>query len=104
MTMNRREIILKEIENQPENPLNYYLLALEDRRESDWVACIASLQLLIQRFPEYHPSYYVLAEIHYQLDQIDEGTRIAKKGMEITKGLQLMKAYHELVQLVELND
>ncbi len=104
MTMNRREIILKEIENQPENPLNYYLLALEERREADWVACIGSLQRLIQRFPDYHPSYYVLAEIHYQLDEIEEGTRIAKQGMEITKGLQLMKAYHELAQLIELND
>jgi hypothetical protein len=46
----------------------------------------------------------VLAEIHYQLDQINEGTRVAKLGLEITKGLQLMKAFHELVQLIELND
>jgi len=46
----------------------------------------------------------VLAEIHYQLDQIEEGTKIAKKGLEITKGLQLVKAFHELEQLIELND
>ncbi len=104
MTMNRREIILNEIDLEPENPLNYYLLALEERRESNWLVCINILQTLIEKFPEYHPAYYVLAEIHYQLDQIDEGTRVAKLGLEITKGLQLMKAYHELVQLVELND
>lgn len=104
MTMNRRELILKEIENQPEEPLNYYFLALEERREANWLKCIDLLNLLIKNHPNYLPSYYILAEIHYQLDQIVEGTLIARKGTEIAKGLHQMKALHELEQLIQLND
>ena len=104
MTMNRRELILKEIENQPEEPLNYYFLALEERRDANWQTCIDLLKKLIKNHPAYQPSYYVLAEIHYQLDQIEEGTFIAKKGIEIAKGLHQMKALHELEQLIQLND
>jgi len=44
MTMNRKEIILKEIENHPENPLNIYLLALEERRDANWANCIELLK------------------------------------------------------------
>lgn len=104
MTMNRREIILQEIQIEPNNPLNYYLLALEDRREENLDSCIITLQELIVRFPNFHPSYYILAEIFYQLDRTDEGTAIANQGIVIAKDLQLMKVLHELEQLILLND
>ncbi len=102
--MNRREIILKEIEDQPENPMNHYLLAIEERRDNNIEACISALNRLIDDFPDYHPSYYVLAEIYYQLDLIDEGTRIANLGIKKAKDLQLSKVLSELEQLKLLND
>jgi hypothetical protein len=104
MTMNRKEIILQEIEKNPQEPLNYYLLALEERRNKEWEACINLLKNLIEQFPTYHPSYYVLAEIFYQLDRIEEGTSIAERGIQQAKVLQLGKVLHELEQLMLLND
>ncbi len=104
MTMNRREIILEEINKDETNPMNYYLLALEDRRDNQLTDCIEQLSILIKRFPDYHPSYYVLAEIYYQLDRINEGTTIVNQGIQKAKDLQLMKVLHELEQLKLLND
>ena len=102
--MNRREIILKEIEDQPENPMNHYLLAIEERRDNNIEASISILNKLLDNFPEYYPSYYVLAEIYYQLDLIEEGTRIANLGIKKAKDLQLSKVLSELEQLKLLND
>ncbi len=102
--MNRREIILKEIEDQPENPMNHYLLAIEERRDNNIEACISILNKLLDNFPEYYPSYYVLAEIYYHLDLIEEGTRIANLGIKKAKDLQLSKVLSELEQLKILND
>ena len=102
--MNRREIILKEIEDQPENPMNHYLLAIEERRDNNIEVCISILNKLLDNFPEYYPSYYVLAEIYYQLDLIEEGTRIANLGIKKAKDLQLSKVLSELEQLKLLND
>lgn len=102
--MNRKELILKAVEENPENPLNHYLLAIEERSEGQFDQCIKNLYALIELFPSYHPAYYALAELLYQTDQTNEGTRIAKLGIEKVKDLQLTKVLHELEQLILLND
>jgi tetratricopeptide (TPR) repeat protein len=102
--MNRKEIILQEIDVNPENPLNHYLLAVEERAEGNFEACILVLKTLISNYPDYHPSYYTLAELLYQLDHTLEATRIANLGIAKAKDLQFMKVLHELEQLVMLND
>jgi tetratricopeptide (TPR) repeat protein len=102
--MNRSEFILNEIKEDPQNPLNYYLLAVEERSIGNMDSSILILQNLILSHPDYHPSYYTLAELFYKLDRIKEGTQIAERGIEKAKDLQLMKVLHELEQLILIND
>lgn len=102
--MNRKELISQAIDENPENPLNHYLLAIEERSEGQIEPCIKSLYSIIDRFPTYHPTYYTLAELLYQSDKTDEGTRIANAGIRNAKDLQLTKVLHELEQLKLIND
>lgn len=102
--MNRREFILIEIEQNPSNPLNYYLLAVEERSMGNISEAINILKNLTINFPDYHPTYYTLAELLYQTDRVDEATRIAEAGIIKAKDLQLLKVSRELEQLILLND
>jgi tetratricopeptide (TPR) repeat protein len=102
--MNRSEFILNEIKEDPQNPLNYYFLAVEERSIGNTESCILILQNLIKNHPDYHPSYYTLADLFYTLDRIDEGTHVAELGIEKAKDLQLLKVLHELEQLILIND
>ena len=102
--MNRREIILQEIKEDPENPFNYYLLAMEERADGNLENCIHILETILSKHPDYQPTYYTLAEILYSLDQTLDATKIAKLGIQKAKDLQLMKVLHELEQLILLND
>ena len=102
--MNRSEFILNEIKEDPQNPLNYYLLALEERSIGNVESSISILQNLIINHPDYHPSYYTLAELFYTAERITEGTQIAELGILKAKDLQLMKVSHELEQLILIND
>jgi tetratricopeptide (TPR) repeat protein len=102
--MNRREIILQEINDNPGIPLNYYLLAVEERAIGNTKICIDLLESLIDRFPNYHPSYYTLAELLYQLDRTDDGTHYAKLGIIVASELQLPKVVKELESLIIIND
>jgi tetratricopeptide (TPR) repeat protein len=102
--MNRREFILIEIEQNPSNPLNYYLLAVEERSTGNISEAINILKNLTTNFPDYHPTYYTLAELLYQTDRIDEATRIAEAGILKAKDLQLLKVSRELEQLILIND
>lgn len=102
--MNRREFILNELQENPTDPVNYYLLAVEDRSIGEFDACIKLLIDLIHRYPNYHPSYYMLAEIYYHLERTEEGTLVALQGIRKAKDLQLLKVSSELEQLIDLND
>jgi hypothetical protein len=66
--------------------------------------CIDLLESLIDRFPNYHPSYYTLAELLYQLDRTDDGTHCAKLGIIVANELQLPKVVKELESLIIIND
>ncbi|WP_395768990.1 hypothetical protein [Aquirufa sp.] len=102
--MNRREIILQEIENNPNNPLNYYFLAIEERSIGNLETSIEMLKNIIDKFPEYQPSYYTIAELLYELDRTEEGTFFAKKGILIANKLHLTKVVNELESLILIND
>ncbi|MHA8079887.1 hypothetical protein VR610_01915 [Aquirufa regiilacus] len=102
--MNRREIILNEIKENPQNPFNYYLLAVEERSTGSITSSIEILYELKQNFPDYHPTYYTLAELLYQLDRNTEATAVAEEGIIKAKDLQLLKVSQELEQLILLND
>jgi tetratricopeptide (TPR) repeat protein len=101
--MNRKEFIENEIKLDPENPMNYYLLALEFRKIGNILEFESALELLINRFNNYLPTYYIYAEYLYSNNQNEKAEEIIKKGIELAFVTKHTKIINELKQLNEIN-
>ncbi|AWL09279.1 tetratricopeptide repeat protein [Aquirufa nivalisilvae] len=101
--MERKEFIKNEIKEEPENPFNYYLMALELKKEGDMSGSITVFDQLMKQFPMYIPTYYSFADLLIELEQDDKAKLVVKKGIEVAEIGSASKALHELRQLWELN-
>ncbi len=101
--MNRKEFIENEIKLEPQNPMNYYLLALEYRKLANHIEFENTLELLLDRFNNYLPTYYMYAEYLYSNNQNEKADKIAMKGIELTLITKNTKMLNELKQLIEIN-
>ncbi len=101
--MKRKDFILQEIENNPNNPMNHYFLAMEYKSEGDIGASIITFELLCSDFPSYLPTYYTFGNYLITLGKYEEAKVIILKGiLTIEQSVGNTKALHELKQLFEI--
>ena len=95
--MNPKRIALLEefISNQPEDPFNYYALAME-YYEEDPVKSLRILETLIAEHHNYLPSYYKAAYLHWEFENYDEAKRIFEEGIALALSKNDEKALNEL--------
>ncbi|CAM4260619.1 tetratricopeptide repeat protein [Cytophagaceae bacterium 50C-KIRBA] len=101
--MERKEFIKNEIKLEPENPFNYYLLALELKKEGDLGGAIEIFNNLIEQFPMYVPSYYSFACFLLEIEDDDKAKLVLQQGIDTAERAGATKALNELKQLWELN-
>ncbi|MFL0161744.1 tetratricopeptide repeat protein [Aquirufa salirivi] len=101
--MERKEFIKDEIKEEPENPFNYYLLALELKKEGDLSGSLDLFNQLIERFPSYIPTYYSFADFLLEIEDDIKAKQIIELGIIRAEGVGQTKALHELKQMWELN-
>ncbi len=101
--MNRKEFIETEIKNFPNDPLNYYLLAIEFRKTEEYQAFEEICTNMLVQFPDYMPTYYLFAEYLFDCNQEDLATKIAKQGIELALQMNNIKLSNELEQLINLS-
>jgi hypothetical protein len=101
--MNRKEFIESEIRNFPNDPLNYYLLAIEFRKVELYDSFEATMEKLLVQFPAYMPTYYLYAEYLYDRDQEQKATQIAEQGIVLARQAKNQKLVNELEQLINLS-
>ncbi|RXK52254.1 tetratricopeptide repeat protein [Aquirufa rosea] len=101
--MERKEFIKKEIEQDPQNPFNHYLLALEYKKEGIMVDAIQLFEKLIVEFPNYIPTYYSFADYLIENELDDKAEIVLLKGIEMSELAGNTKALKELKQLLALN-
>jgi tetratricopeptide (TPR) repeat protein len=101
--MIRKEFIENEIKLDPENPMNYYLLALEFRKLGNYLEFESTLETLINRFNDYLPTYYIYGEYLYSNNQNEKAEEIIKKGIDLAFVTENTKMINELKQLNEIN-
>jgi len=101
--MIRKEFIENEIKLDPENPMNYYLLALEFRKLGNYLEFESALESLINRFNNYLPTYYIYAEYLFSNNQNEKAEEIIKKGIDLAFVTENTKMINELKQLNEIN-
>ena len=103
MTTDRLEQLIKFHEEDPGDPFTLYGLALEyqktDRLKSD-----RCFDTLLNKFPDYLPTYYHAAKLKSEFGHTDAAADIYKRGMELAQKLrddstlrELKSAYDEMM-------
>ena len=100
--MNRKEFIISELKNNPQDPFNQYLLALEYLKENNRGEAISLLNNIYENSPNYLPLYYTYAINLIELGDVDKAKEMVKKGIELAALLNKEKVKSELNQLFEL--
>ena len=95
MNINRIQLLENYIKEEPENPFNYYALAME-YYEKEPPKAIDILSTLIKKQPEYLPSYYKLAHLYWDEESWDKAETVFIKGIELATKQEDLKAEKEL--------
>ncbi len=96
--MKEARIIMLEqfISEEPENPFNFYALAMEYLND-DLTKSLEKLVYVEKHFPEYLGTYYQLGKIYQEFEKFDWAEMTFKKGIEISKTQKNTKTEKELI-------
>lgn len=103
--MNRRTLLEQMIADDPNDPFLYYGLALECIKEQIPGEAEKLFDLLLERFPEYLPSYYQFGQLLEKKGEIEGAIAIYQKGVVLAIEQRDLKTKSELEEaLWELED
>jgi len=98
--MKRLEQLKTMIIESPDDPFLIYGLALE-YRNVDLFKAKEVFDDLLERFPDYLPTYYQSANLYEEIDE-ERAIDIYKKGMELAQSQKNMHAFGELKSAYEI--
>jgi tetratricopeptide (TPR) repeat protein len=101
--MDRKEFIKNEINLDPMDPFNHYLLAMEYQKEGGLKESFDLFEEIIIQFPDYVATYYTYANALLASDKEDKAEKIIRQGINEAEKKGAAKALKELKQLLELN-
>ena len=93
--LDRLELFKQFSKEEPENPFNWYALALEYSK-SDTKKAAELFEMLLTDFEAYLPTYYTAAHFFTDLEEISKAKLIYEKGIELAQNQQEIKALQEL--------
>ncbi|EAZ82727.1 hypothetical protein [Algoriphagus machipongonensis] len=93
--LTRWELLKQFTKDEPENPFNWYALALEFREEKPQEAK-EIFEMLLKDFKSYLPTYYTAASFFSEIEEIEEAKKIYENGIELASSQQNQKALQEL--------
>jgi len=101
--MDRKEFIKNEINQYPDDPFNYYLLAIELVKEGALEEGFIQFDRLITKHPDYIATYYTYAASLIEAEEENRAEKILLLGINEAEKKGAAKALKELKQLLELN-
>ena len=99
MNTKRLSLLASFLKDEPEDPFNWYAMAME-LKPSDKLKARAHLDHLINNFPDYLPTYFQLAEILIEALENKEAELILEKGIELANLKKDLKTQQELQSLL----
>lgn len=81
MKSERILLLEKYLEEDPANAFNYYALALEFI-SSEPARARSLFEVLIERFPDYLPTYYQAALLYIETGNPEKGIEVAAMGVQ----------------------
>lgn len=84
--INQREVrmnmLINLIHQMPNDPFLHYGLALEYFNMSDFQKSIELFEEIIQKFPNYVPTYYQYAQAYEKLNNVEKAKEMYRKGID----------------------
>lgn len=80
---------------EPQNPFNFYALALE-YRESEKAEAAHLFDFVVLNFPNYLPVYFPAAQFFFEDDDFPKAKNLFETGIQLAQSLQDEKAKKEL--------
>ncbi len=99
--MNRKEFLLSEIKENPSDPLNYYMLALEYKKEGEETLCKALFNQLIDQHERYLPTYYTYGSYLIELAEEEKAEDVLQKGKILALEAGHEKMAKEIQSLID---
>ncbi|WP_026967088.1 hypothetical protein [Algoriphagus terrigena] len=93
--LDRLQLLRTFIEEEPENPFNYYALALE-LREKDADEAEQLFDFILEHHPDYLAVYFPAAHFFEALSQIQKARLLFEKGIALALDLTEEKTLKEL--------
>lgn len=91
-----RAALLKDyIQEEPENPFNYYALALEIK-DIDPNQAQELFTFLLNSHPQYLPVYFTAAQFFFDQDQLEMAQKTYLSGIQLAENQGQEKALKEL--------
>lgn len=93
--LDRIQLLRQFTEEEPENPFNWYALAIEFR-ESDPEEAQALFAKLLSEHPTYLATYFPAAHLYAEMEEIEQAKAIFEKGVSLAMEQKNTKALQEL--------
>ena len=90
------ESFLKE---EPEDPFNWYAVAME-YKSLDIAKCKYHLEQLLKQFPDYLATYYQMAELLIEASKKEDAEVILEKGIQLARVQNDSNTLRELQNLL----
>ena len=95
MNTERIKILEKFLTDEPNDPFNWYALAME-YYEYDVKKSCDLLESLLKNHPLYLPTYYKVAHLLWDLEHFEKAKKIFEDGIHLAKETDDPKALSEL--------
>ena len=100
MNQSRLQILRQYVEEDPDDPFNWYSLALEEQKENPAKAW-ELFNHLLAAFPDYIPTYYHAGILGEQLGNHDQAIKILRLGVQKCEAANNLKTKREIVSILE---
>ncbi len=99
MNNERFSILESFLKEEPEDPFNWYAIAME-YKPIDLAKSKEYLTHLLTHFPDYLATYYQMAEIRIDASQKEDAEKVLEKGIALAKKQQDTNTLRELQKLL----
>ncbi len=95
MNLQRISSLKQFIEDEPENPVNSYMLAMEYYEENS-TESLKLMQILLSKHPNYLPTYFKAAHLMWEKELRNEADKTFIKGIKLAASQKNQKTLAEL--------
>ncbi len=102
MNRSRLEILQQSLDQNPDDPFTRYLVALEHVKLNQTSEAFAQFQILVEKHPDYVPTYYQYGTALEQTGRINDAKRIMRLGIIAAEKAGDAHTKSELQQALDL--